>query len=1220
MQSSTSRVWFVLALFSLSVLVSCDSGGGTPEPDEPSELGVDVTGTVTSAENDEPIGGVSVEVLRADNGNTLASATTDTTGSYEATFTIEEPSAPDQIRLELSAEGFVDKEVSTGFQPSVTEDVTLEAMSVEATASGTVTDTDTGDPIEGASVTGTRPDGGEQLFEATTSSDGTYDVTFEVADEPNEIAIQADAQGFEAADTTVSFSEQISADLGLQVATTQAIASGTVTNEDTGDPIEGASITGTRPDGGEQLFQATTSSDGTYEASFEVADEPSEIEISANADGFEMASQTVTFSGDISASFELPSATTQSTASGQVTREDNGDPIGGASVTGTRAGSGEKLFETTTASDGTYEATFGVTDEPSEVTIQADAENFESGEQTVNFGEQITADFSLQPATIEATASGTVSRSNSGDPIEGATVTGTRAGSGEQLFEATTSSDGSYQASYSVKATNEPSDIALSANATNFKSADKTVSFSEEITGDLQLEPKTTESTASGTVTRSDTGDPIEGATITGTRPDTGEQLFETTSSSDGSYQASFEVEATDEPSDVTLSAGAADFNSKTSTVNFSQEITTDFALEVATTEATASGTVSRSDSGDPIEGATVTGTRPDGGDQLFQATTSSDGSYQASYSVKATNEPSDVDFTVSAGDFKSGGATVAFAEEIARDFQLEPKTTEATVSGAVTRSDNSDPIDEATVTGSPAGGSEKLFETTTNASGEYETTFEVKVPDEPDQISVTANSGDYDGSEKTVDFGSAITTDFALDPSEVNVTIDGTITAKLDGSTVEGAEVSAFRPNGSGALASTTSEMGGAYSLSFTVLAPDAPDELRIEATEQRFSDATMTVGFSESIGQDIALSSIEISTIDELQAIQTDSDFPLDGYYKQTADIDASGFGSFQPIGDEIVPFSGTFDGKKFAISNLNIENEGEPNSFFRFISEDGVLKDVRLKGVKVNAASNGPAGLVGVNRGLIESIYLKGIIIGDLISVGGVVSKNYGVIKSVEANVTVEGAFDTGGLVSFNSGMIRDAHVTGEISGGNNIGGVVGRNGGSGTVMNSSSSVNISSNTDNMGGIAGESGGKIESCFSNSTLSGKSSVGGVVGLIEGGEVSNSYSIGSIDGNSEVGGLAGTNNDGEISKSFAAGDISGSSDVGGLTGVNGGTLSSTVWDTEASSQSSGVGRGDAAGTTGLTTSEMQGNSAEENMDGFDFQNTWQVVIGDYPALQWEE
>ena len=29
---------------------------------------------------------------------------------------------------------------------------------------------------------------------------------------------------------------------------------------------------------------------------------------------------------------------------------------------------------------------------------------------------------------------------------------------------------------------------------------------------------------------------------------------------------------------------------------------------------------------------------------------------------------------------------------------------------------------------------------------------------------------------------------------------------------------------------------------------------------------------------------------------------------------------------------------------------------------------------------------------------------------------------------------------------------------------------------------------------------------------------------------------------------------------------------------------------------------------------------STEENMDGFDFQNTWRVVTGDYPALQWEE
>ncbi|MCS4051317.1 hypothetical protein GGP87_003133 [Salinibacter ruber] len=942
---STSRVWFVLALFSLSILISCDSGGGTPEPDEPSEVSVDVTGTVTSAGADGPIGGASVEVLRADNGNTLASATTDTTGSYEATFTIEEPSAPDQIRLALSAEGFVDKEVSTGFQPSVSEDVALEVMSVEATASGTVTDSDAGDPIEGASVTGTRPDGGEQLFEATTSSDGTYDVTFEVADEPSEVEIAASADGFEMGSKTVSFSEEIAADFGLPPSTTQATASGTVTDEDTGDPIEGANVTGTRPDGGDQLFQATTSSDGTYEA------------------------------------------------------------------------------------------TFGVADEPSEITVQAEAENFDSGERSASFGEQITADVSLQPATIEATASGTVSRSDSGDPIEGATVTGTRAGSGDKLFEATTSSDGSYQ----------------------------------------------------------------------------------------------------------------------------------------------------------------------------------------ASYSVKATNEPSDVDFAVSAGDFKSGGATVAFSEEIARDFQLEPKTTEATVSGTVTRSDNSDPIDGVTVTGSPAGGSEKLFETTTNASGEYETTFEVKVPDEPDQISVAANLGDYDGSEKTVDFGSAITADFGLSPSEVNVTIDGTITAKLDGSTVEGAEVSAFRPNVSGALANTTSEMGGAYSLSFTVLAPDAPAELRLEASESRFDEATLTVGFSESVSQGIALPSIEISSIEELQAIQTDSNFPIDGFYVQTSDIDASktaswnGGKGFEPIGDDAISFTGAFNGNSFAIENLTV-HRGEEDlvSLFGAVGEGGAVRNVVLQGVSIIEetsvlGSSSVGGLAGSNVGRISNCEVSGEVNGR-INTGGLVGTNRGVISSSRASVTVSGVVETGGLVGENSsgvgtgieGSIQNSIATGNVAGVNKTGGLVGDN---------FQTVEASVAT---GSVSGEVGNS-------------ESVGGLIGIINGSSnVISSYATGDVSGASEVGGLAGTNISGiEISESYASGLVSGDEDVGGIIGLNGtdgANLNALYWDTEASGQSSGVGRGDATGTTGLTTSEMQGNSAEENMGGFDFQNTWRVVMGDYPALQWEE
>ena len=92
----------------------------------------------------------------------------------------------------------------------------------------------------------------------------------------------------------------------------------------------------------------------------------------------------------------------EATASGTVTNGDAGDPIEGATITGS-SGDGSMLFETTTDANGEYQETFEVSDEPEEITITAEAENFESGQQTVDFSEEITADFQLSPATTEAT-------------------------------------------------------------------------------------------------------------------------------------------------------------------------------------------------------------------------------------------------------------------------------------------------------------------------------------------------------------------------------------------------------------------------------------------------------------------------------------------------------------------------------------------------------------------------------------------------------------------------------------------------------------------------------------------------------------------------------------------------------------------------------------------------------------------------------------------------
>jgi hypothetical protein len=70
----------------------------------------------------------------------------------------------------------------------------------------------------------------------------------------------------------------------------------------------------------------------------------------------------------------------------------------------------------------------------------------------------------------------------------------------------------------------------------------------------------------------------------------------------------------------------------------------------------------------------------------------------------------------------------------------------------------------------------------------------------------------------------------------------------------------------------------------------------------------------------------------------------------------------------------------------------------------------------------------------------------------------------------------------------------------------------------------------------------------------------------------------------------------------------------VGGLLGNNQGTVSNSYWDTEATGQSSSAVLPDS---NGLTTSQMQGSSAEGNMDEFDFTSTWSTVEGDYPELQ---
>jgi len=170
---------------------------------------------------------------------------------------------------------------------------------------------------------------------------------------------------------------------------------------------------------------------------------------------------------------------------------------------------------------------------------------------------------------------------------------------------------------------------------------------------------------------------------------------------------------------------------------------------------------------------------------------------------------------------------------------------------------------------------------------------------------------------------------------------------------------------------------------------------------------------------------------------------------------------------------------------------------------------------------------------------------------------------------------------------TGVLRDITlVNASIVGQDTVGGIVGRNGG--TVNRSSVSGTVTGSFFNIGGITG-----------NNT----------------GTVTRSYAVSNVTGSSIVGGLAGSNS-GTVTRSYAAGNVTGSDFVGGLVGIDviDSSLDRLYWDRNATGQDDPSHSEDFG--TGLTTPEMTGAAAEENMSGLDFNTTWTTVSDGYPEL----
>lgn len=337
------------------------------------------------------------------------------------------------------------------------------------------------------------------------------------------------------------------------------------------------------------------------------------------------------------------------------------------------------------------------------------------------------------------------------------------------------------------------------------------------------------------------------------------------------------------------------------------------------------------------------------------------------------------------------------------------------------------------------------------------------------------------------------------------------------------------------------------------------------------------------------------QLSSVIQLQEVQN----YLNAHFIQTADIDALATATwnnnegFIPIGDDVHPFTGSYDGDGFEINGLTVNRQDAFNiGLFGYI-DGGSVRNVSLQGIDLVGERVG--GIAGFNDGSIDSVSVEGTIVSQNIA-GGIAGRNIGLIENAEASVIIRGADNAGGIVGINSNLITKSY----------------------------SSATIENSALFAGGFAGRNSGRISESYAKGSVSGTESIGGFVGVNNpGGVITNSYSLTNVTGTDVIGGFAGENSTAtDIEFSYSAGTVNGSTNTGGFIGINSSEsalLNGTYWDVESSGVAQGVGTGPSDDIIDLTTAEMTGDEAEVNMIEFDWLEIWITSAANYPVLRWQ-
>ena len=393
-----------------------------------------------------------------------------------------------------------------------------------------------------------------------------------------------------------------------------------------------------------------------------------------------------------------------------------------------------------------------------------------------------------------------------------------------------------------------------------------------------------------------------------------------------------------------------------------------------------------------------------------------------------------------------------------------------------------------------------------------------------------------------------------------------------------------------------------------------------------------------------------LAISNVEELQNITANRA----GNYYLTNDIDATATSTwnagegFIPVSTTAAPFTGTFDGCGYTISNLYAVRNDDYQGLFGEIQGPAkvanvTLSNVQITGGKYCGALAGYLDAYNVTEDvLIQNCHASGIIEtqGDVtpLYIGGLIGWARGTSADYrcyiyDCSTSCEVDCESGGtaiqvtpvggfaaLISHSTVINCSAtgNVTGTDTGATNVGGFVGYvDSGAATGTSEISYCHATGDVLGeypVGGFVGNQTGNgfIRKCYATGavTCSGTDpdGVGGFAGQQEDtAEITDCYARGDVvmeDSGSDTGGFIGSNAaNTTVDNSYSTGLVtSDGTDVGGFSGrVPGTNITNCYWDTETSGQATSDGDETGYGTTLMKT--------KTTFTDWDFDTIWEMA-----------